>query len=300
MVRPGGLSDPQLLVSGAARDVVTNRQGVTVVAVARVDTEVRYDNTRELVAIETHPVRPRTSSLLGRPVASGFRAAADAALDPGDPRGPLSLLLDDLPVAVLIAGYAHALTRDLPVGAEQFRPMVDLCSGWRDGGTMIAAVRAGGPVPLRPGPDAPPVERPDDPFAWHATQPLPPLAMRRRRRVDLVAGEGQVHADAMFRDTYADREGRETVVHEYALRAVLDAEGTVVREIAATPRVLPAPECPLAADSAERLVGTPIADIAEQVRRDLRGTSTCTHLNDLLRSLGAIPILLAALRGQDA
>jgi hypothetical protein len=203
-------------------------------------------------------------------------------------------------VAVLIAGYAHALTRDLPAGAGRFQPMVDLCSGWRDGGTMMAAVRAGGPVPLRPGPDAPSVERSDDPFAWHATEPLPPLAMRRRRRIDLVGGDGQVHVDAMFRDTYADRDGRETVVHEYTLRAALDAEGRVVQDIAATPRVLPAPECPLAAASAKRLVGTPVVDIAEQVRGDLRGTSTCTHLNDLLRSLGAIPTLLTALREQHA
>jgi hypothetical protein len=297
MLRPGGLGDPRLLVRATARDVLTGADGDARVAdTARLDAEVRYDGTRELVAVRSEPARPGTAGLVGRSVATGFRAAADAMLAPGDGGGVLALLLDDLPVALVIAGYAHALTKELPPGAGRFRPPAGLCSGWREGGTMVSALEAGGPMPLRPGPDAPAVSRADDPAAWHDTPVLPPLAMRRRRRIDVEPGAAGIRVDAMFRDTYADPDGRETVLHEYELRAVLDPAGLAVREIVAEPRVLPAPECPFAAESVLRLVGTPVDAVAEQVRRDLRGPSTCTHLNDLLRSLTGVPSLLA-LRG---
>ncbi|SHN17833.1 DUF2889 domain-containing protein [Cryptosporangium aurantiacum] len=99
----------------------------------------------------------------------------------------------------------------------------------------------------------------------------------------------------MFRDTYADPDGLETVLHEYELSATLDAATLTVQQIEAVPRVLPAPECPWAAASASRLVGVPVIELRQRVGRELRGTATCTHLNDLLRSLAGIPALLAHL-----
>ena len=62
------------------------------------------------------------------------------------------------------------------------------------------------------------------------------------------------------------------------------AGGRIVACVA-TPRVLPWAECPQAAASAGRLVGQRVADLRALVRDDLVGTSTCTHLNDLLSSL---------------
>jgi hypothetical protein len=49
--------------------------------------------------------------------------------------------------------------------------------------------------------------------------------------------------------------------------------------------VLPYPECPWAAASAQRLEGVNVADLPTVVKQEFAGTSTCTHLNDLLRSL---------------
>ena len=63
----------------------------------------------------------------------------------------------------------------------------------------------------------------------------------------------------------------------------------------AVPRVLPFVECPVAAASADRLVGQSIEATRDYVRRELRGTSTCTHLNDLLRSLGDVGTLASTL-----
>jgi hypothetical protein len=91
--------------------------------------------------------------------------------------------------------------------------------------------------------------------------------------------------DAMFRDSHFDGDGTESAVHEYGLRAEIDPETLRLIHLEATPRVLPYVECPAAAASASRLVGFHLADVRDRVRAELVGTSTCTHLNDLLRSL---------------
>jgi len=275
MLRPGGLADPRLVIEARAQD--RSPDGRTTDG-ARLTAEVRYDATRELIALRTEP-STGADALVGRAVASGFRAAATPLADPAS---VLGLLLDELPVALVIAGYAHALTRELPPGADRYRPALGLCSGWRQDGTMATAVAGGEPVPLRPGPPAP---------ADQAT-PLLPLGMRRRRRIDVHRVDDQVDVRAMFRDTYADPDGLETVLHEYELSATLDTGTLTIREIEATPRVLPAPECPWAAASATRLVGVPVTELRTTVSRELRGTATCTHLNDLFRSLAGVPALL--------
>jgi hypothetical protein len=89
----------------------------------------------------------------------------------------------------------------------------------------------------------------------------------------------------MFRDTHVDAEGTETVLHEYDVEVKVDPATLEVIESAATPRVLPWIECPQAVASAGRLVGHRIGTLRELVRRELKGVTTCTHLNDLLRSL---------------
>jgi hypothetical protein len=100
---------------------------------------------------------------------------------------------------------------------------------------------------------------------------------------------------AMFRDTYTDPAGVETVLHEYTMLLTVDPHDQVVRSAVATPRNLPWVECPAAAQSAERIVGQPVRDLHQFVRGTLRGISTCTHLNDLLRSLRGVGDLHAQL-----
>ncbi|MDX6232729.1 MAG: hypothetical protein QOH68_1725, partial [Nocardioidaceae bacterium] len=72
----------------------------------------------------------------------------------------------------------------------------------------------------------------------------------------------------------------------------------VVESIVAEPRVLPYTECTLAAPSPQRLVGRRV----EEVRglAPTGDTTACTHLNDLLRTLAAVPALLAEVRSGDA
>jgi hypothetical protein len=86
-----------------------------------------------------------------------------------------------------------------------------------------------------------------------------------------------------------------TILHEYSVEATLSGHADFSEEInpsgetvircEATARVLPWAECPQAAASAGRVVGTPVSGLRALVKDTLVGTSTCTHLNDLLSSL---------------
>jgi hypothetical protein len=119
--------------------------------------------------------------------------------------------------------------------------------------------------------------------------------MRRRRRLDVVgpvvSGEPD-RFDAHFRDSHMDQDGMEWVVHEYSAAGAFDVAAGRVLDVGAQAHVLPWMECPGAVASAERLSGMPIAELRTRVRREFTGTSTCTHLNDTLRSLGDLEVLV--------
>jgi len=221
-------------------------------------------------------------------------------------------LLDDLPVATLISGYApqHAraqsgtwadetkrkpMQKTAPEGLAMLQ-QADLCAGWKAGGTIMQGFAENNP-PVVTGPDAPSLDDGDDPLAWHELPgPLPVQGMRRRRRIDVVpVDDGAVWAiDAHFRDSYVDDEG-ETVVHEYTVVARVDAATEVFLEAEATPRVLPWFECPEAAASAGRLAGRSLDSLRAGVRAEFLGATTCTHLNDMLRALADVGLLGAQL-----
>jgi Protein of unknown function (DUF2889) len=294
------LNDPTrahaLVLSGAARDLVTLENGHTVIAEATVTAGI--DDQGKLATLEARPesgVRNASAgSLVGLTVSGGFRDAVRHAY-PDEVRDatPLALLLDDLPVAALISGYARLYEGSIPSDLARQSMKSDICSGWRSEGTMMTSVRAGTGVPVTLGPRAPSIadERDIDTDGWHAIGVLPIGSMRRRRLVDVHVEETTWNIAAMFRDTHVDAEGSETVLHEYTLTATVDAATHRLTSCAAVPRVLPWVECPVAAASADRLVGEPIEGVRDFVRASLRGTSTCTHLNDLLRSLGDVGTL---------
>src|SRR5262249_30986106 len=156
--------------------------------------------------------------------------------------------------------------------------MTDVCSGWRAGGRAMSSVARGEGIPLQDCPPAPDLTAGDggaDDLSWHDMAPLPPGAMRRRRRIDLGSGD-PIELDGMFRDSYGEPDGTEVVLHEYGVRATLSADGLVVRSIEASPAVLPFVECPLAAAQVGDLVGQPIGEFRTKVREELSGIRSCT------------------------
>lgn len=278
--------------SGRSRDLLTGERDGHVIANAAV--EARSDAEGVLTAITTAPHRQSTHDLVGKPLGGGFREAVRAACqDDVDNATPLALLLDDLPVAALIAGYGLLYEGRIAADALRTSMKADICAGWRADGAMMVSVRSGQGVPVTVGPA--PVdadeERAIDPQGWHELPPLAPRAMRRRRLIDVTPAGDRWAVVAVFEDTHASGDGGTTVLHQYAVTATIDATTTMIIRCSAAPQVLPWAECPSAADSAERLVGTRLVDVRERVRSEFRGTSTCTHLNDLLRSLGDVPAL---------
>ena len=280
-----------LRLVGHARDV----RGEDVVGEAGLEADVGADWT--VIGLRTDPPAPAAlAPLHGIPIRSGFRASAVAAL-PDERDTPLGQLLDDLPVAALIAGYATM--REVNRSGVEFRAhgvadhMRDICSGWRAGGGLLDSLEDGGLVPLQPMVPAPDLRHPDDPGGWHDLASLEPLAMRRVRRIDVDA-DGNV--DAMFRDTYGEPDGTETVLHEYGVLATVDLDTMAIREIEATPHVLPWDDCPAAAANVADLTHVPTPDLRAEVPARLSGIRSCTHLNDLLRSLAAVARLAALAR----
>ncbi|GAB2633398.1 hypothetical protein GCM10027068_10770 [Prescottella soli] len=244
---------------------------------------VDYHRGRTLTRIETSPVVPGLASLVGHSAIAGFRGrVADVAVGVSS---PLALLLDDVPMGTLISGHAVSAAResdddDVTAGSG-YVPVGDQCAGYSASGALIATIGVRGRSPVADGPDAPPLH---DAFG-RSPGPLAVHSMRRRRRIDRWTADGAVHVDAMFRDTYGRADSVETVIHEYELTVVADEGTGVIREAVATPRVLPWFDCPAAVASAGRLVGMTLDRVEGWVRRELRGADTCTHLNDLLRSI---------------
>jgi len=313
ILRPSGV-DAELVLVGRARDLLTDIDGAArVLETAAVEATIDYPDAQRVTAISSSPALPSLEQLVGRSASTGFRAAINNAVASHDVVGhPVYQLLDDLPVATLISGYApqHAraeshtgadeqppkpLQKTAPAGLAMLQ-QADLCAGWKAGGTIMQGFAENNP-PVVTGPPAPSLDDGDDPLAWHELPgPLPVHAMRRRRRIDVLpVDEGAVwEVDAHFRDSYVDDEG-ETVVHEYTVLARVDGATSTVLEAAATPRVLPWFECPEAAASAARLAGRTLESLRAGIRAEFLGATTCTHLNDMLRALADVAVLGAEL-----
>jgi hypothetical protein len=292
----GAPGDPavEVVLTAAAADIVTAPDGVGRIAEqASLRTTVAPD--REVRAICADPDPAGLETLVGLRAVSGWRAAT-RQLVPAGLLSPLGLLLDEVPIAVLLSFYAGLRAGTIGPTRGAARHMRDMCAGWATGATPMRSLDAGDWVPL---PDLAPVPPPTgtDPLASEPRPPLGPGRLRRARRIDVVPGE-VITVDATFRDSWCDPVDGEGVLHEYVVTAQVDRDG-VLLALQAEPRVLPYGECPRAAAAPQVLVGGHIGAAARSVPEELAGVSSCTHLNDLLRSLACVPALAAAV-GDDS
>ena len=203
-----------------------------------------------------------------------------------------------MPGATLVSGYSmlHAgVVGKVVVHDEYLDARGDLCAGWAVDASMMHTIKTQGVNPTPLGPEAVPLTDGDDDLAFHPTEPLDPFGMRRLRRLDVTAPDAPgapYPVDVFFRDTHVDADGRETIVHEYSVALTVDGPTRTVVAIDARADVLPWVECPGALASAQRLVGQPLVDLRPWVRETFVGTTTCTHLNDVLRGLADVDHLV--------
>lgn len=302
--RPDGLTGPSL-IDARARDLWTARDGSpTVVAVA--EAALRLDGpAHRLDTITSDPSADGLDALVGAVVGPGFRAKVDrAAPELRDSGSLLYLLLDDLPGATLVSGYSmlHAGVVGTVVEHDEYLDARgDLCAGWAVDASMMRTIKELGVNPIPVGPAALALTEDDDPLAFHPVAPLAPFGMRRLRRLDVMqhsAAAGGFPVEVFFRDSHVDGDGSETIVHEYSVSLTVDGVSRTVVAIDATADVLPWIECPGALGSAQRLVGRTLTELRPWVRQHLVGTTTCTHLNDVLRGLADVDHLLDVLAAQ--
>jgi hypothetical protein len=294
--RPQGFDGPVTLVA-RGRDLVTGADGTaSVVDEARVEIEAAFtDGIVRRLSVD--PADARLDQLVGTSAYAGMRRRVEEVLPGEMSSGSVrAQLVDDLSTTLMLSGRALRVA-GLPMGMDgrSGSSPADMCAGWAADGMAMALRTDLGP-PLTVGPPAPAVERNGDPQAWHPIDQLPPWSTRRRRRLDVWEHGGAAAVDCFFRDSFVDEEGLETVVHEWSVTAEVDTDAGRVSACSASLGPLPFLECPGSAASAGRLVGLDLADLRRTVRKTFVGPTTCTHLNDTLRSLEDVGTLLDRLR----
>jgi hypothetical protein len=293
-LRPDGLLG-EVTVAASGRDLITDRgDATTVISTATVRVRVEFVPDRKILSISSDPPAPELDLLVGVTASSGFRqAVVDAVPGVRDDHLLRFQLLDDLPTALLVSGYAIGAGGARVVRSPQVKGLQhpDLCAGWAVGGTILNEMAVLGSAPVVTGPVAPALLRDDDPLAWHDVGPLPAHGMRRRRRLDLWRDSAELRLECFFRDSHFDATGLETVIHEYTIHATVDPDSMRFTSCEADVGALPWVECPAAAASAHRLTGAPAEGLRTWVRETFVGPTTCTHLNDTLRSLEDVPTL---------
>jgi hypothetical protein len=294
-IRPEGISGPVTILA-RGRDLLTTVDGAAkLLDTAGLDMRVDYaSGTIDRIAVD--PRHPGLTELVGEDAFHRFRTMVAQAMPGERDSGSVRYqLLDDLPIALMLSGRALRAA-GLGLNIDSSKPLpVDICAGWVAGGTLVAGLTEKGP-PLHLGPTATAVKRDDDVLAWHQFGPLPPNGTRRHRRLDIWEDSRAAHVECFFRDTFADADGVETVVHEYTVHGTIDPVSSQFLSCEADAGPLPYPECPSAAGSAQRLEGLTVGGLRRSVRGDFVGPATCTHLNDTLRSLEDVGALLRMLR----
>lgn len=290
------------VVTARGRDLAVDLTGAPRVLDTAV-LECRVDGTGVVRESRDAGHDPLPEWLLGAPARHGLRRRmANAHPDPARLAQLDLVLLDDLPGIQIISGYAQL--HGVLAGGERAVPgqsMVGTCAGFATGGQ--AATRGGRlPDMISGRPVAPAGTFPDDPRTWHSEPPVTLGGMQRRRLVQVQRADGgRTAVLAWFRDVFTAPDGGQTIVHEYALESMVArrSRGLVVEHLEARPRALPLPDCQDAVGHVVQLGDTALVDIDAVVRRTLAGSAGCTHLNDLLRALRAVPQLIERLPAGD-
>ena len=216
---------------------------------------------------------------------------------------PLYLLLDDISGTSLVSNGGRSQWGDDWIERMQeaegsvdmlamLKQRKDVCWGFRHGSAALDPDAHTHRDNVADGKD---LRNPLDTAGWHLFPEHEGVSFRRARRIDVWSEDGKIGIEASFQDSAPRPDGGRAALHEYIVRASVDADSGVIESIEPEPRVLPFGECPGAIPNARALAGTPLCEIRETVLGRLRGPQGCTHLNDALRALGDVPELVGFL-----
>ena len=305
--RDGPHSERRL--QGRARDYITPLAGGPGRTSREAMLEAAIDPDRTILTIAATPAPARLQELVGERggghLRQVLRARLPDLLTAGD---PLYLLLDDISGTSLISGWGWSLwnpdwlsTGNEPILPEQLAQMMQeragVCWGLQLGNSGMSPNRATFHEDAAIGGE---LRNPADPEGWHAFPVTNEVSMRRARRIDVSREGGVIHIDSAFQDSAPRPAGGRAALHEYRLTATVDPASMELLSLEPEPRVLPFVECPGAVANARGLVGTPLPLIREAVLSELRGPAGCTHLNDALRALAEVPMLVKQLETSAA
>ncbi|MDO8733301.1 MAG: DUF2889 domain-containing protein [Actinomycetota bacterium] len=287
-------------VEGVARDAAFGADGELLSSRSgRLSAQVDpMGNLESIEVTDEYGTRSLTEALRGKSIGAGFRAQLSRLEPPIADSSLVGALLDDLSGIRHIAGYGRIVSEPQIPGMLANSPQVGTCAGWMAGGVaaMASSVSILG--------DLPPamtikelVAREGD---WHDEIELPAGSMQRRRLLDVIPqSDGTTELNMWFRDSLHKAIDDDAALHEYVVRAQLDADG-LLADAKAEPRTLPMGDCPLAAEHVGLLEGRSGSQIDEGVRAHLRSELGCTHLNDAMRFLRSATPMLNQLSESEA
>jgi hypothetical protein len=297
----------QMRLNGRARDLLTPADGDAPIVLAEDVLKVGAALDRTIEDIAALPARTGLRQLVGARAGNKLRAMlAEVVPDELRDGTPLYLLLDDLAGATLIGGFAFSqwpvegnnpfVSSLQHTPSEPRRRMEGICTGFQPGASSLNPdgssrfthdVRHVAPLPVA-----------QDPDGWHRFDEFEEVSMRRARRIDVWLDD-VIRIDSMFQDSAKTPDGGRVAVHEYRLEATADPKSGALLSIHAEPRVLPYRECPMATANVHWLVDTPLSALRAEVLSRLKGTAGCTHLNDAMRALAEVPVLVQPLVAAD-
>jgi DUF2889 family protein len=115
---------------------------------------------------------------------------------------------------------------------------------------------------------------------------LPPESIQRHKSVGLWYEGDTLRVRATLRDSYAEPEGQDTVLHQYQLDLWVDRPSMTVTRVDVEPIALPYDDCFRAPEFVQRLVGLRLGrGFTGEALTRLEGECGCTHLNSLIADL---------------
>jgi hypothetical protein len=298
---PEGTDKPRLFI-GRVRDYRTTDPSQPGTVIGTAEMHAVLEDDKSIRSIWATPEPARLQEVVGHRAGGHLRMFLREIMpELVDDAVPLYLVLDDLSGSALVSNISWSmwdpslmLDRRANMSDAEFETMMagraNVCWGLAEGNSGLVFRRDVKEVAAA---DAGELRNPADPEGWHEFAENEGPGFRRARRIDLWRdpASGLLTIDAAFQDSAKKREGGRTAIHEYLLRVTADPETLEVLSLEPEARILPFPECPGAIANTQRLVGSNLRDIRDQVLRELRGPDGCTHLNDAMRALADVPVL---------